>query len=260
MPKSPGVTSRFFSLARGVASPSRRLDGTSIIVFLAVGLSGLAMQCNAEDATYLRRFTAEAGGGLAPVTGNYANGLSQPGYNLLAGAGFAVYRPDVEYDSRGIAVSPERWSIYLMADFMFNQSQFEDGAAAEAAKFNPQYPGLLSANGGRTKFFSATFGPVFRCPPKGKLHMSPYVFAGYGWLRRDVQLTGVSIQGPLYQPSSPVVAQTGGSSGAIAFGGGSDLAHIQALGGMRFFAEVRVLHGLGINSGTTIAPTFGVRW
>lgn len=230
---------------------------TPILLLIACEFSATPVPCRAQDASNPLKFTADIGGGWAGVYGNYAGGLKN-GYNLRGGGGIALYRPGTEYDEKGEPGSGNRWQIYLTAAFLFNQSGFQPNMAAQAAGSNPQYPGLLSATGGRTKFFSATLGPTFRCPTNGPVR--PYVFAGYGWMRRDVQLTGESIEGTLYQPSSPVVGAIVGNSGAIAGGAGVDILNIQAVGGMKFFVEVRVLHGLGINSGTTLAPGAGVRW
>jgi hypothetical protein len=229
-----------------------------MLLLLACALSTASFQCLAQDTSSSPKFTVDLGGGWTGVYGNYAAGLMS-GYNLRGGAGVALYRhPETEYDDKGKPTSTNPWSIYLTADFLFNQSDFQPGVAVQTAGSNPQSPGLLSATNGRTKFFSATLGPTFRYATKGRIQ--PYFFGGYGWMRREAQLTGESVQGTIYQPSSPVVGVTGGNSGAFAGGAGIDIGPFRALGGMKVFAEVRILHGLGINSGTTLAPGVGVRW
>jgi hypothetical protein len=241
---------------RGV--PARRGSWVApLLLVLAWALCAGSFPCHAQDASGARKFTIDAGGGVAPLFGNYASGL-KTGYHLRGGVGVALYRSETEYDDKGSAIPGNRWSIYLTATFLFNQSGFEPGVVVGTAASNPQTPGLLSATSGRTKFFSATLGPTFRYAIKGRVQ--PYFFAGYGWMRREAQLTGESIQGPVYQPSSPVVGETGGSSGAFAAGAGIDIGPYWSVGGMKFFAEIRVLHGLGINSGTTLAPGGGIRF
>ena len=249
MSKLPEITSSM-PCDRSLAVPR----ATSI--FLLLALAALPPFCRAQDFEQ-PKFTVDLGGGWSGLYGNYSRGLKN-GYNLRGGGGIAVYRPEMEYDNNGTPVSSNHWSIYLTATFLFNQSGFQPGVAVETAGSNPQNPKLLSATGGRTKFFSATFGPTFRCPTNGPV--KPYIFGGFGWMRREAQITGEPIQGIIYQPSSPVVGVTGGNSGAFAAGVGVDIGHIDAVGGMKFFTEVRILHGLGINSGTTLAPAAGIRW
>lgn len=237
--------------------PARRGSwARSLLFLLAWALCVVSLPCHAQETSGSRKFTVDAGGGWAGLFGNYADGLKS-GYHLRGGVGVALYRSETEYDDHGSAI-PGRWSIYLTATLLFNQSGFEPGVAVDTAGSNPQNPGLLSATGGRTKFFTATLGPTFRYATKGRIQ--PYFFAGYGWMRREAQLTGQSIQGPVYQPSSPVVGETGANSGAFASGAGIDIGPYWALGGMKFFTEVRVLHGIGINSGTTLATGGGIRW
>jgi len=235
----------------------RRSSVSPLLLPLVWALCVVSLPCHAQDTSGSRKFTVDFGGGWAGLFGNYADGLKS-GYNLRGGVGTALYRSEIEYDDKGCPIHGNRWSIYLTATFLFNQSGFQPGVAFETASSNPQNPALLSATNGRTKFFSATLGPTFRYAAKGSVQ--PYWFGGYGWMRRDAQLTGESVEGPVYQPSNPVVGVTGGNSGAFAAGAGIDIGPYRSVGGMKFFVEVRVLHGLGINSGTTLAPGGGVRW
>jgi opacity protein-like surface antigen len=264
----PGHFARRYAavITAGISNPEhirrrfpmpRGLRVTPLLLVVACVLSTASFPCNAQNAPTSPKFTLDLGGGWAGAYGKYSQGLKS-GYNLRGSVGVAVYRPETEYDDKGKPVSANRLSIYLTATFLFNQSGFQPGVAVETAGSNPQNPNLLSATGGRVKFFSATFGPTFRCRTNGPV--KPYFFGGLGWMRREAQITGESVEGVIYQPSGPVVGVTGGNSGAFAAGAGVDFGHINAVGGMKFFAEARVLHGIGINSGTTFAPGAGIRW
>ena len=97
-------------------------------------------------------------------------------------------------------------------------------------------------------------------PPPPVNHGELYAFGGFGFLRRTLELTGVSSIGTLLQPGNPVVFSSGSNSGAFDAGGGFNW-RFSKLGGLGFYAEAKVVRGLAINSGTTLVPiSFGVRF
>jgi hypothetical protein len=142
---------------------------------------------------------------------------------------------------------------------MFDQLGIKQTALQQARILNPTNIGLLEATSGRAKFFGATLDPTVRIPVSAAFNV--YAFGGFGWLRRNLEFTGVSAQGELLQPGSPAVFGTGGTSGAFDAGAGVNIRPSRLLGRLMFYTEVRVLHGLAINNRTTLVPiSAGIRW
>ncbi len=223
-------------------------------VLWAAGILELSPNALSQDTQDANRFTVNLGGGGALVSGNYAQGLDNK-YNLTAGAGFAWKKQD--------ELLGRHWSLYVTGDFTFNPSEIGSQAVLNTAELNPQIPKLLSATSGTEKFFIATLGPTFRFPQihrESKWPFGPYAFGGFGVMRRTIDFTGVSVQGPVLQPSQPVAYTIGGTSGAFDAGLGVNVGRLQSVGGLMFYLELRAIHGLGMNSGTTMAPVFGFRW
>jgi hypothetical protein len=189
------------------------------------------------------------GAGFAQAAGNERSNLNQ-GWNFHAGGGFALTPPPAQ---------GHKWSLFLTANFMFDQMGIKQTALQQARVMNPTDIGLLEATSGKAKFYSTTLDPTFRIPVRGRFSL--YLFAGFGWFRRDLEFTGSSSQGALLQPGSPVVFGNGGNSGAYDAGAGVDVRLPRALGGLMFYAEARVLHGLAVNNATTLVPiSAGLRW
>jgi hypothetical protein len=146
--------------------------------------------------------------------------------------------------------------MLVNVNFLFDQLAIKQSALQQAAVLNPTNLGLQEATSGRAKFYATTLDPMFRywISPKVNVH----VFGGFGWFRRTLEFTGVSDQGSLLQPSSPVVFGSGGSSGGYDAGGGVDFA---LPFGLMLYTDVRVVHGISINSSATLVPiSAGIRW
>lgn len=192
--------------------------------------------------------TVNAGGGWAPVTGAETNSLKS-GWNFHAGAGFGGPRPSIGH----------AWSFFLTGNFMFDQLGVSQTALQQARILNPTDIGLLQATSATAKFYSTTLDPTVRFPEKG--HLQFYAFAGFGWLRRSLDFSGTSGDGALLQPAAPSVFGTGGNSGAYDAGLGGNFRLRAPMEHFRFYAEVRVLHGLAVNRETTLIPiSAGIRW
>ncbi len=183
------------------------------------------------------------------------------GYNLDSGAAWAL--PPMHTNTDGICNS--QWRLYFSGDFLFRSSSVTQGAVQQAIQSNPQSPTLLTAEFGSAKYYAALFGPVFRGRLPRKTRVSNYValyaFGRAGWLRRSLNFTGEPIGGTLIQPSNPVAVSITGNSGAFDVGVGISFGPFKQLQSGSFFIEGRRLHGLGINSGTTMWPfVAGFRW
>jgi hypothetical protein len=132
-------------------------------------------------------------------------------------------------------------------------------SALELAKeLNPTVTGLLSATGGESKFDVVAINPTLRFHAGSKI--VPYVFGGFGWFRRQVDLSGVATQGSLLQPGNPAVFLRDTGSGSV--DGGVGITFAKKKGNWPgIYVEVRVVHGLAINHSTTLVPVVaGFRW
>jgi hypothetical protein len=217
---------------------------TRIILLMSVSCLALA----AQDTDF-HSCTFNAGGGFAPTVGKDRSSLNS-GWNFHGGGGFAFSGPP----KPGHA-----WVFLVTANFLFAELGISQSALQEARTMNTTNVGLLGATGGRAKFYTATVDPTFRFPVGERTEY--YILGGYGWFRRSLEFTGTSVSGSLIQPSSPVVFGSGGSSGAIDAGGGVNFKLSHKTGGLKIYAEARVVHGLAINSSSTMLPlSAGIRW
>jgi len=217
---------------------------------LALGIAavlGIAASCLAQDD--FPKCTFNIGGGGAHAFGKDGASLDT-GWNFHTGGGIAL---PTNTDSH------RNWRFYLTANFMLDELRINPEALQHAKTYNPTDIGLLAASSGRAKFFAATLDPTIRV--RAGDHATWYFFGGFGWFRRSLEFTGASIEGTLLQPNNPVVFGTGGNSGAYELGGGINFKVSQRLGRMTPYAEARYVHGLAINSATSLVPfSLGVRW
>jgi hypothetical protein len=190
--------------------------------------------------------TVGAGAGYSAVVGQDSTNLSG-GWDFQAGAGFAVVNRS----------ETRTWSFFLDFDYLFDQTSVKSSALDLAKNLNPTDIGLLNATGGKTRFNVVAFDPTFRWKTPSRVEV--YAFGGFGWFQRRVDLTGVSNEGSLLQPGSPSVFLRNASSGSIDGGAGINVRNKK--GWAIPYVEVRVVHGLAVNSSTTLVPfAAGVRW
>lgn len=218
------------------SKPLARLSAFLSILLLAAAI-GMA-----EDGSEYHSCTVSAGGGATPITGSESSQLNA-GWNFQAGGGFAVG-------------SSHRW--YITGDFTFNDLGVKASALQSASASNPTNIPVTQATGGRARFYTATLDPTYRFRSNGPIE--PYLFAGFGWMRRDIALTGSNGGNSLLEPNNPVVVGVGGDSGAFDGGAGLNIRPWHKRG-PTFYAEVRVLHGVGANKSATLIPiSGGIRW
>jgi hypothetical protein len=232
------------AVLRRELTPSSIPIYASFVLYLVALLTG--PRCLAQDYSSDHWYTLNAGGGGTPIVGD-SNSFNA-GWNVTAGAGFRTsHRPTPEH----------KWSVFLLnVNFMYDRLAIKQSALQQASILNPTNLGLQEATSGRAKFYTTTLDPMFRywLSPKVDLH----VFGGFGWFHRTLEFTGVANEGALLQPNSPVVFGSGGSSGGYDGGAGMDFALPR---GMMFYADFRVVHGISINSSTTLLPiSAGIRW
>jgi hypothetical protein len=213
-------------------------------------MAAIPASCRAQDDPAFHSCTVYAGGGYSQILGPERQNFNAGWKNFQAGGGFAVTSHPAARRS---------WSAFLTANFLFDQVTVKPAAIEQAKVLNPTNVGILAANSGRAKFYSTTLDLTFRVPVKGPVEL--YGFAGFGWLRRDLEFTGASGAGVLLEPGSPVVFGSGGNSGAFDVGGGAEFRLPRKAGGLMLYIEGRVLHGLAVNHETTLLPfSAGVRW
>jgi hypothetical protein len=219
---------------------------------LCLAMLGIPAIVAAQDAPPFHWWTLGAGGGWAPAVAGQDHSSLNNGWNFQAGGGFALRAGS---DAGG---QPRRRLLYLNANFMFGQLAIKPSALQLAQSLNPTDVGLLEATSGRAKFYATTLDPTFRFRINDGGSVSGYFFGGFGWFRRSLEFTGVSGEGSLLQPSSPVVFGSGGNSGAYDAGGGIDFTLRR---GLTPYVEVRLIHGVAINSASTLLPiSAGIRW
>jgi hypothetical protein len=212
----------------------------------------------AQDDSGFHKFTAEVAG--APADFASTPGFKS-GFGLLAGGGVRI----PGHSDANSLLSPPSWSLYLTANFMYDQLGIS-GDTSQIAANNPQIPTLLSASSGKAKFYTTTFDPMvrFRIPKASYLNF--YVMGGAGWMRRTLDFTGTATTAGSLVPSSPVVVLLSGNSAAYDFGGGVSVRPYPAgssskAGGTLVYLEGRRVHGLGINASSTFWPlSVGLRW
>jgi hypothetical protein len=195
----------------------------------------------AQEEPNSRPITIGVGGMVAP---SVDSGLKW-GWDLMGGGGIAVTRWSHHRD----------WRLYLNGNFLFEHLGVKSQDLSSTASSNS---GLQGAIGAKARFYSLTFDPTLRFG--GRHRFSGYVLGGVGWLRRSIDFTGSTSEGVLLQPTAPSILSPGSSSTAVDVGAGTNVR----LGGpesVMWFAEVRYVRGLGINSTSTLVPvSVGVRW
>lgn len=205
-------------------------------------------ECFGQDASSFHSCTLSAGAAWTELEGAERSNFNAGWKDFQAGGGFAVVSPS----------SSRNWSAFLTGTFLFDQLDIKQSALQLARTLNPTNIGLLEATAGKAKFNSATLDLIFRFPVKDPVAF--YAFGGFGWLRRDLNFTGVSGEGALLQPGGPTVFGSGGDSGAFDAGGGINV-RIPHAKGFAIYLEARVLHGLAVNHETTLLPiSAGFRW
>ena len=219
-----------------------------VLILCAAAILAIPKKCLAQDDATFHSCTVNAGGGWSPVHGTEQSNLNR-GWNFHAGGGFAVTpRPAPGHN----------WSLFITANFMFDQLPVKPAALQQARTLDPQNIALQQASSAKANFYSTTLDPTLRFPARWG---NVYAFGGFGWFRRSLAFTGGSSQGTLLQPGSPSVFGSGGNSGAFDAGVGVNVRPSRRTGGLMLYAEVRVLHGLAINHETMLVPvSFGVRW
>jgi len=240
MPNSPSLFKKCTDSQResGILSGNVRLFAALAAVLCCTPAAGLG-----QDDGDFHSCTINIGGGAAPAIGTETNSLN-PGWNFHAGGGFAVTRP----------TQARRWSVFVTANFMFDQLGVKQSALLEAKNLNPTNIGLLQATSAVGKFYSTTLDPTLRFPLNASGSVGTYLFAGFGWFRRDLKFTGISGEGDLLQPANPLVFGNGGNSGAFDVGAGLNFKLPGRMSSFMFYAEARVIHGLAVNNATTLVP------
>lgn len=219
----------------------------AVAAFLAIPAASHAQtQCGGPD---WEKCTLNVGGGWSPVVGQDSHNFNT-GWNFQAGAGLIMTggKPDAA------------WGWLVNGNFMIDQSAVNQTALQQAKILNPTNVGLLDATSASGKFYDtsldlATFR--FRLSDTVKLH----VFGGFGWLHRSIDFKGPSSEGSLLQPGGPTVFGSGSNSGAFDAGAGINYRPKRGTAGLALYAEIRVVHGLTVNSATTLLPiSAGIRW
>jgi hypothetical protein len=227
------------------------LGCVAVLVSLAAG----APLCRAQYPEDFHPYVVDAGAGWTGVRGADKRNFGAFGV-YQAGGGFALTsaRPEVPSDD---AENPtvRHWNVFVKGEFMYGQSDLTELAVQQIINSNPQNPSLLSATTGKGKFYSTTLGPRVQY---SRRWFSVYGQGGLGWLRRSIDLTGMTTAGTVLQPNSPLVFVRSGNSGAL-----QGTLGIAAGGkGVRAFVDIGLLQGFAINHGTMLAPILsgGVRW
>jgi hypothetical protein len=223
---------------------------TAFLAALAIPFAAWAQ--DADDPRMPENFhscTLSGGAGFSAVAGKDNANLS--GEWIVQGSlGFAVVGPSLRRHNT------RYWSFFLGVDYLFDQTSVKSSALVEARILNPTDVGLLSATGGTARFNAVAFDPTLRIPLNK--HAEFYVFGGFGWFHREVDLTGVSSQGSLLQPGNPAVFLRTAGSGSFDGGGG---INFKKKGWPMPYVEIRVVHGMAVNSSTTLVPfAAGIRW
>jgi hypothetical protein len=210
---------------------------------LLAALFGISYQASAQTPEDFHWCTLNGGAGYSVVAGKDGSSLSGE-WIVQGGAGFSVLHKD------------KKPSLFLNFDYLFDQTSVNMSAITQARNLNPTNIALLNATGGTSNFNVVAFDPTVRFRSLG--HAEFYLLGGFGWFRRQVDLTGVSNQGSLLQPGNPSVFLRNTSSGAIDAGGGVNFKKKHSV---MPYVEIRVVHGLAVNGSTTLVPfAAGIRW
>lgn len=212
---------------------------------LAVPWSALAQTSDDPRRPDFHSCTLGGGAGYSAMAGEDGSNLSGE-WNVQASAGFAVVPPTLT----------RRWSLFLDFDYLFDRTSVKSSALAAVRNLNPTNIGLLNATGGTGRFNVVAFDPTVRFPVSK--HAEVYVFGGFGWFHRQVDLTGVTNQGSLLQPGNPAVFLRTATSGSFDGGGG---INFKKKGRPMPYLEIRVVHGMAVNGSSTLIPfAAGIRW
>jgi Outer membrane protein beta-barrel domain len=221
-----------------------RIYNSHLSILAAVPLSiGLILGTPGQAFAQKDSCTFSAGGGRTSTAGKDGNSLNA-GWNVQADAGF----------------KPSRFGkvtlYWINVNFMFDELDVSQTALQTARTLNPTNVGLLAATSGRAKFYTVTDDITIRASVNPRLDV--YAFGGFGLLRRTLDFSGSASLGSLIQPASPTVFGNVGNSGGFDAGGG---VNFKLRAGWKVYAEGRVVHGIGINSGSTLLPiSAGIRW
>jgi hypothetical protein len=199
----------------------------------------------AEESRRDHSCTVGAAGIFATPEGQDRGNFNHGGWGFQAGGGFAVTSP----------IGPGHGSAwYLDANYLYDKFRARGSALAYAISQDPQLTGAKSAHG---NFSAITLDPTFRFA--GTRHFNAYATGGFGWLRRGVDFNSKNpVPGLLLSGSSLARAAT--NSGVLDAAVGNNFSP-EVLHGAMLFIEVRVYHGLAINSLSTLVPvSLGVRW
>lgn len=213
---------------------------------LSVALFGLPASSLAQDYVDNHTCTLNAGGaGWSSVQGSDHGSLTGGWEQLSIGAGIGP-RPELG----------KTWRWLVTVNFSYQALGITQNAITQSQILNPLNLALEEANNGSAKAYGFTLDPVIRF---GKFkHFKLYAFAGGGWFRRSLDFTS-SGEGTVLQPNSRTVYSTHSDSGSVDGGGGVNIKPWRS--GFTPYVEARVIHGLAINSRTTLVPiSVGVRW
>src|ERR1017187_8309098 len=200
----------------------------------------------AQKAPGFHCYTLSGGAGysaMAAQDGSNHNGE----WDVQAGAGVALVNE----------TKTRHWSFFLNFDYLFDHASVKSSALSEAKNLNSTNIALLNATGGTTRFQVVALDPTVRVRVSKRADF--YLFGGFGWFHRQVDLTGVANQGSLLQPGNPSVFLRNASSGSLDAGGGINFKPKK--GWAMPYVEIRVVHGLAVNKSTTLVPVAaGIRW
>lgn len=227
------------------------------IPFFALLAPGAAGQAANPYQPQFRHFTADFGGGWTWARG----GSTSLGVVFHAGAGLRLSPADEKrFDDNGNPIRDRHWSLYLIGDFMFNQSPVTSKALAQAIQLNPQITGLSSATAATQRYYTASAGPTFRYCWRDCTY-TVYGLGGLGWMHRNVDFTGVPQKGSPIGLQNPSVAGFDYDSVAYDWGAGVAFGPFKPIEGATFFIELRRLQGVASNDVNALWPlSIGVRW
>ncbi len=157
-----------------------------------------------------------------------------------------------------------RWTFLVETNFLYNQSALEHQGVVQAILMNPQNVEIIGAVSGTARYLSWTLDPTFEVLLSDNVRV--YFFGGSGWFRRTIDFTAAASEGTLLQASAPGVFGQDGNSAVVDGGFGFDVGRSRVdkhprLSDFRFYWEVRAIHGLAINHGSTLVPvSAGIRW
>jgi hypothetical protein len=202
-------------------------------------------ECFAQEPARDHSCTVGAAAIFATPEGQDRQNFNHGGWGFQAGGGFAVTRQTETNHGH-------TW--YITGNYLYDKFRVRKSALTEAIAKEPQLAGATSARG---DFSAVTLDPTFRLTLNRR--SSLYWSGGFGWLRRGIGFSGLSMVPPLL-PSSSSLGGVASNSGVFDFGMGVNFAPA-SFRGVMLFTEGRVYHGTAINSGSTLVPvSVGVRW